>query len=58
MSDKKELSERDIITQFIIPAIEKAGWDIERQVREEVFFTDLMKQVEELMQAVLREAFE
>jgi hypothetical protein len=26
MTAKKELSEWDIITQFIIPAIEKAGW--------------------------------
>jgi type I restriction enzyme R subunit len=40
MTDKKALSERDICTQFIIPALKKAGWDIERQVREEVFFTD------------------
>ncbi|MEW6711404.1 MAG: EcoAI/FtnUII family type I restriction enzme subunit R [Candidatus Riflebacteria bacterium] len=38
--NKKDLSERDIITQFIMPAIKKAGWDIEKQVREEVFFTD------------------
>jgi len=35
--DKKKLSERDIITQFIMPAIKKAGWSIEKQVREEVF---------------------
>ncbi len=40
MTGKKELSERDIITQYLIPAIKKAGWDIERQVREEVYFTD------------------
>jgi len=40
MTSKKELSERDIITQYIIPAIKKAGWSIEKQVREEVFFTD------------------
>jgi type I restriction enzyme R subunit len=40
MTDKKKLSERDIITQYIIPAIEKAGWSIEKQIREEVFFTD------------------
>ena len=38
--DKKKLTERDIITQFIMPAIKKAGWSIEKQVREEVFFTD------------------
>lgn len=40
MTDKKALSERDIITQFIIPSIKNAGWDIEKQVREEVSFTD------------------
>ena len=38
--NKKDLSERDIITQFIMPAIKNAGWSIEKQVREEVFFTD------------------
>lgn len=40
MSNKKDLSERDICTQFILPALVKAGWDVEKQVREEVFFTD------------------
>jgi type I restriction enzyme R subunit len=40
MTSKKALSERDICTQFIVPALKKAGWNIERQVREEVFFTD------------------
>ncbi len=38
--NKKNLSERDICTKFINPAIEKAGWDMKRQVREEVSFTD------------------
>ncbi len=38
--NKKDLSERDICTKFINPAIEKAGWDMRRQVREEVYFTD------------------
>lgn len=41
--DKKEklsLSERDICTKFITPAIEKSGWDIKQQMREEVSFTD------------------
>ena len=37
--DKKSLSERDICTKFITPAIERAGWDIQSQVREEVSFT-------------------
>ncbi len=40
MTDKKSLSERDICTQFIVPALKKAGWDLQRQVREEVSFTD------------------
>lgn len=40
MTNKKELSERDICTQFIMPALIKSGWDVERQIREEVFFTD------------------
>lgn len=40
MIDKKKLSERDICTKFINPAIQEAGWDMHKQVREEVFFTD------------------
>lgn len=38
--DKKKLSERDICTKFITPAIQQSGWDIQRQVREEYTFTD------------------
>lgn len=38
--NKKDLSERDICTKFINPAIQKAGWNMRTQVREEVFFTD------------------
>ena len=38
--NKKSFSERDICTKFITPAIVKAGWDIHKQVREEVSFTD------------------
>ena len=34
-----KLSERDICTKFIVPALKDAGWDIQRQVREEVSFT-------------------
>lgn len=37
--NKKDLSEADIRTKFILPAIEKAGWDIDKQVREEKYFT-------------------
>lgn len=38
--DKSKLSERDICTKFITPAIQQAGWDIKKQVREEYSFTD------------------
>jgi type I restriction enzyme R subunit len=37
--DKKQLSERDICTKYITPAIKKAGWDIQTQVLEEFYFT-------------------
>lgn len=33
--DKYQLTERDICTKFITPALERAGWDIATQVREE-----------------------
>ncbi len=33
--DKKQLSERDVCTKYITPALEQAGWDIATQVREE-----------------------
>jgi len=36
---KVELSERDICTKFITPAIKRAGWDEMLQIREEVGFT-------------------
>ncbi|ADH87248.1 EcoAI/FtnUII family type I restriction enzme subunit R [Desulfurivibrio alkaliphilus] len=36
---KKQLSERDICSKFITPAIERAGWDLQEQVREEFSFT-------------------
>ncbi|MGE3726893.1 MAG: EcoAI/FtnUII family type I restriction enzme subunit R [Candidatus Sericytochromatia bacterium] len=38
--DKRELSERDICSKFITPALLNAGWDLHHQVREEVSFTD------------------
>ena len=34
-----KLSERDICTQYITPALVKAGWDLSTQIREEVSFT-------------------
>ena len=40
MIDKKTLSERDICTKFITPAVEKSGWNKLTQLLEEVSFTD------------------
>ena len=37
--DKRGLSERDICTKFITPALRNAGWDKMLQIREEVSFT-------------------
>ncbi len=45
MNSKKEssgfssLSERDVITKYIILAIENSGWNRQTQIREEVAFT-------------------
>ena len=39
MDTKKSLSERDIITKYILPAIEQSGWNKQTQIREEVSFT-------------------
>ena len=39
MDTKSGLSERDIITKYILPAIEASGWDKQTQIREEVSFT-------------------
>lgn len=40
MMDKKHLTETDIITKFILPAIEQAGWDTMTQLRQEVKLRD------------------
>lgn len=34
-----KLSERDVCTKFITPALIAAGWDVQTQIREEVGFT-------------------
>jgi type I restriction enzyme R subunit len=39
MVDKRELSERDICTKYITPAITNANWDLHEQIREEVTLT-------------------
>jgi len=40
MVDKKTLSERDICSKYITPALIQAGWDSQKQMLEEVSFTD------------------
>src|ERR1700733_3168674 len=37
--NKKDLSERDICSKFVGPAVKRAGWDGMMQIREEVNFT-------------------
>ena len=39
LMNKKDLSERDICSKFISPAVKRAGWDGMMQIREEVAFT-------------------
>ena len=38
--DKKSLTEQDICSKYITPAIIKSGWDLLHQIREQVSFTD------------------
>ncbi len=40
MSNKKNLSEQDISTKYIVPAIQNSGWDVMTQVSEQKFITD------------------
>ncbi len=37
--NKKSLTERDICTKFINPALEAVGWDLMHQIREQYYFT-------------------
>src|SRR3989339_79339 len=37
--DKKSLSEQDICSKFVLPAIINAGWDLHLQIREQKTFT-------------------
>jgi type I site-specific restriction endonuclease len=59
MIDKKQLSERDICSKFITPSLQKAGWDLETQILEEVPLLQQSRQyAQQLLQSVLKEAFE
>lgn len=37
--DKKSLTEQDICSKYILPAVTNAGWDLYSQIREQVTFT-------------------
>lgn len=37
--DKKELTEQDICSKFILPAVIASGWDLQSQIREQYSFT-------------------
>ena len=37
--DKRNLTERDICSKFILPALKRASWDEMLQIREELYFT-------------------
>jgi type I restriction enzyme R subunit len=37
---KRDLTEAEICMRYITPALTKAGWDKDRQIRREVYFTD------------------
>ncbi len=37
--NKKNLTERDICSKFLTPAVKEAGWDAMSQIREQVYFT-------------------
>jgi type I restriction enzyme R subunit len=36
--NNKELTERDIRTKFITPALVASKWDVMQQIREEIYF--------------------
>lgn len=38
-NNKKSLSEQDICSKYILPAVIKAGWDLHKQIREQMTFT-------------------
>ena len=40
MANKRDLTEADIRSKYITPALTEAGWDLHKQIREETYFTD------------------
>lgn len=39
LMDKKSLTEQDICSKYVLPAITKSGWNLRYQIREQVSFT-------------------
>ncbi len=39
LMDKKSLTEQDICSKYVLPAITQSGWDLKYQIREQVSFT-------------------
>ena len=37
--DKKSLTEQDVCSKYILPAVTASGWDLKYQIREQVSFT-------------------
>jgi type I restriction enzyme R subunit len=50
----RTLSERDICSKFILPAITAAGWDLHTQIREEVTFYGFETKSSHLLGEVMR----
>jgi type I restriction enzyme R subunit len=40
MARKKQLSENSIYTHYILPSLINSGWGLQKQIRENVYFTD------------------
>ena len=38
--NKEKLSEQDICSKYILPAVIRSGWDLNSQIREQRTFTD------------------
>ncbi len=47
--NKKNLTERDICTKFLTPAVKDAGWDVVSQIREQVHLPSLRAKVAALL---------
>ncbi len=51
--NKTHLTETDIITKYILPAVKDAGWDVMSQIRQEVKLRELRNQLRDILGAAL-----